>query len=93
LILAMKSATHSDNNKDASIPSLFSVLISEYLGLGSTRFQQTRGRGASGKRMINGLYNNVAVQIISVVVDIESRTGSTRIFEHEHESSNSRAYL
>jgi len=54
----MKSATHSDNNKGASIPSLFSVLISEYLGLGSstsptwdrTRFQQTRGRGASGKR-------------------------------------------
>jgi hypothetical protein len=28
-----------------------------------------------------------------VVVDIESRTGSTWIFEHEHESSNSRAYL
>jgi hypothetical protein len=55
LILSMKSATHSENNKGAS---LFSALISEYLGLESsrsptwdrTRFQQTRGKGASGKR-------------------------------------------
>src|SRR5438552_934994 len=59
LILAMKSATHSENNRGASIPSLFSVLIYEYLGLGSstsptwdrTRFQQTRGGETSGKRM------------------------------------------
>jgi hypothetical protein len=36
LILAMLSATHSENNRGASIPSLFSVLISEYLGLGSS---------------------------------------------------------
>jgi hypothetical protein len=58
----MKSATHSENNKGASLPSRFSVLISEYLGLGSstsptwdrTRFQQTRGRGLSGKRTYNG---------------------------------------
>src|SRR5947209_2692614 len=60
LILAMKSATHSENNRGASIPSLFSVLISEYLSLGSstsptwdrTRFQQTRGGGTSGKRTL-----------------------------------------
>src|SRR5260221_8451287 len=60
----MKSATHSENNRGASIQSLSSVLISEYLGLGSstsptwdrTRFQQTRGRGAAGNRTIFLLY-------------------------------------
>ena len=68
LILAMKSATHSENNRGASIASLFSVLISEYLSLGSstspmwdrTRFQQTRGRG----RLENGRLKDSAIERI-----------------------------
>src|ERR1700680_2184916 len=79
LILSMKSATHSENNKDASLASLFSALISGYLGLESsrsptwdlTRFQQTRGKGASGKRRVSTQQGTRGVSLLTTQKDQE----------------------